>query len=77
MAAKNKVTASIRPTTPRASPAERRAAEIARLATKQEQLKNEAALRRQARELSDESAPPTDPNTPARPRRPPGKGGGR
>ncbi|HWF54653.1 MAG TPA: hypothetical protein VG223_08505 [Solirubrobacteraceae bacterium] len=47
---RNTVTASVRPVTPRASAAERRAAEIATLSNKQAELKHEAAERRRARE---------------------------
>lgn len=50
MTPKNKVTVSSRPTNPRPSSAERRAAQIANDATKQATLKDEAAARRRARE---------------------------
>jgi len=56
MAAKNKVTASTQPTSWRPSPAERRAAEVTRLSTRQAELKHEAAQRRLARELRDGAA---------------------
>jgi hypothetical protein len=46
MGAKHKVTVSVRPPTARASTAERRAAQIAALATEQADLKREAAERR-------------------------------
>jgi hypothetical protein len=49
MASKNKVTVSVRPTTPRPSSAERRAAQIAILSTEQAELKEEAAERRRTR----------------------------
>jgi hypothetical protein len=53
-----KVTESVRPPAPRPSAAERRAAEIGRLSTRQAELKQEAEDRRLARETG----------TPARPR---------
>jgi hypothetical protein len=56
MAAKNKVTVSVQRTAPRPSSAERRAAQIASLSTKQAELKAQAAERRQKRELDGESA---------------------
>ena len=46
MAAKHKVTVSTQPTNHRPSTAERRAAQIASLATEQAELKQEAAERR-------------------------------
>ncbi len=46
MAAKHKVSVSVRPPTARASTAERRAAQVAALATEQTNLKAEAAERR-------------------------------
>ena len=49
MAPRNKVTVSVQPTTRRPTSAERRAAQIATLATHQAKLKQEAADRRQAR----------------------------
>lgn len=55
MAARNKVTISSRPTNPRPTAAERRAAEIAMLSTKQAELKHAAAQRRQARGPRDDS----------------------
>jgi hypothetical protein len=51
MSAKNPVTATSRPVNLRLSAAERRAVQIAADATKQSDLKREAAERRQAREL--------------------------
>ena len=59
MAAQNKVTASVQPTKPRPSAAERRAAEIAMLSNKQAELKHDAAQRRQARELRDKTPAPS------------------
>lgn len=56
MATRNKVTASTQPRKPRPSGAERRAAQIAMLSTKQAELKREAAQRREARELRDKNA---------------------
>ena len=49
MAARNKVTVSTRPTNPRGTTAERRAAHIASLSTQQAELKQEAAERRAKR----------------------------
>lgn len=49
MAAKHKLTVSTQPTNPRLSSAERRAAQIASLATQQATLKQEAAARRDQR----------------------------
>jgi hypothetical protein len=49
MAAKHKVTVSTQPTTRRGTTAERRAAHIASLSTKQAELKQEAADRRAKR----------------------------
>ena len=49
MAAKHKVTVSMQPTNHRPTSAERRAAEIASLSTKQAELKQEAADRAAAR----------------------------
>ena len=49
MAAKHKVTVSTHPTNPRPTTAERRAAQVASLATKQAELKQEAAARREER----------------------------
>ncbi len=47
MAAKHKMTVSVRPTNHRPSAAERRAAQIASLSTRQAELKQEAADRRE------------------------------
>jgi hypothetical protein len=49
MAAKPKVTVSVQPTNHRPSTAERRAAQIAALSTRQAELKQEAADRRDQR----------------------------
>jgi hypothetical protein len=49
MAAKNKMTVSMQPTNHRPSSAERRAAQIASLSTRQAELKQEAADRRARR----------------------------
>jgi hypothetical protein len=59
MAAKHKVTVSTTPTAPRGSTAERRAAQIALLSTKQAELKQEAADRRAKR--ASEQAPAASP----------------
>jgi hypothetical protein len=64
IAAKNKVTVSVQPTTRRPNSAERRAAQIATLATQQATLKQEAADRRRKR-AEDAEAASTEP-----PRRP-------
>ncbi len=58
MTAKNTVTTSLRPVKPRLSAAERRAAQITTLATRQAELKHEAAQRRLARERDDASPSP-------------------
>ena len=55
MPAKNPVTSSVRPVHPRLSTTERRAAQAASVATRQSELKQEAADRRHARELRDSS----------------------
>ena len=55
MATRHKVTVSVQPTSLRPTSAERRAAQIASLSTKQAELKREAAERRQARESADPS----------------------
>ena len=52
MAAKNKMTVSMKPTNPPPSSAERRAAQIAAISTKQAELKREAAERAAKRALS-------------------------
>ncbi len=62
MATKHKVTVSRSPTNHRPSSAERRAAQIATLSTRQAELKQEAADRRAAREQANVDAPPA-PNT--------------
>lgn len=49
MAAKNKMTVSMEPTNRRPSSAQRRAAQIAAVSTKQAELKREAAERRAKR----------------------------
>lgn len=66
MAAKSKVTVSEQ--TPRRipSPAERRAAQIAAGATKQADLKREAAERSAARALRDEAQEPSKPSKTAK-----------
>jgi hypothetical protein len=69
MAAKHKVTVSVQPTNHRPTSAERRAAQIASLATRQAELKQEAADRAAARAeqtASAASAPPSSPATNAR-----------
>ena len=60
MAAKRKVTTSTRPVDPRPTSAERRAAQIASLATRQAELKQEAADRRAARDTLRQEPPPAD-----------------
>jgi hypothetical protein len=60
MASKRKVTTSTRPVDPRPTSAERRAAQIASLSTKQAELKQEAADRRAARESARQKSPPAD-----------------
>jgi hypothetical protein len=68
MAAKHKVTVSTRPTNPRGTTAERRAAQVASLSTRQAELKQEAAERRAAR--AKQSAPTAPmPRKPAAARR--------
>ena len=66
MAAKKKVTVSSRPQTARLSGAERRAAQIEMLATKQAQLKQEAAERRLTRANQDPSTAAPARNRPRR-----------
>jgi hypothetical protein len=56
MAAKNKMTVSVEPTARRTTSAERRAAQIAMLATRQATLKQEAADRRRMRAEDAEAA---------------------
>ncbi len=58
MATKHKVTVSVQPTARRPSSAERRAAQIASLSTKQAELKQEAADRRRQRQDSERAAAP-------------------
>jgi hypothetical protein len=53
MAAKPKVTVSVQPTNHRPSTAERRAAQIAALSTRQAELKQEAADRRATKSAGD------------------------
>ena len=55
MASKHKVTVSVQPTNRRPSSAQRRAAEIASLSTKQAELKQEAAER--AAKRANQNAP--------------------
>ncbi len=57
MAARPKVTVSMQPTNHRPTTAERRAAQIASLSTRQAELKQEAADRRGAKSATD--APPS------------------
>jgi hypothetical protein len=59
MAGKHKVTVSTRPASRQGTTAERRAAQIAALATRQAELKQEAAERRAARAKQDPPAPST------------------
>jgi hypothetical protein len=68
MAAKRKVTVSMQPTNHRPSSAERRAAQIASLSTKQAELKQEAAERR-AQRANDANPDAITPGTAARARR--------
>jgi hypothetical protein len=56
MAAKHKVTVSQQPSKHRPTTAERRAAQVEMISTKQADLKREAAERRAKRALLDESA---------------------
>jgi hypothetical protein len=58
MAAKHKVTVSVQPSKHRPTTAERRAAQVEMISTKQAELKREAAERRAKRALQDESANP-------------------
>ena len=67
MAARHKVTVSTRPTNPRGTTAERRAAHIASLSTKQAELKQEAAERRAKR--ANNPPPPSTPRKTAAARR--------
>ncbi len=61
MAAKHKVTVSVQPTDRRLTSAERRAAQIASLSTKQAELKQEAADRRAERDKRNAATPPAPP----------------
>jgi hypothetical protein len=61
MATKHKVTVSVQPTNGRPSSAERRAAQIASLSTKQAELKQEAADRAAARANQNAPAGSTPP----------------
>jgi len=65
MAAKHKVTVSTQPTNRRPSSAERRAAQIASLSTKQAELKQEAAERRAERTKQNPPAPSAPRKKPA------------
>jgi len=60
MAAKPKVTVSIQPTNHRPTTAERRAAQIAALSTRQAELKREAADRRDQRATKSVGDEPTE-----------------
>ena len=64
MAAKNKVTVSVQPTNQRPTTAQRRAAQLAAISTKQAELKREAAERSAKRTL-DSSAPTASTPAPA------------
>ena len=66
MAAKHKMTVSTQPTNGRTSTAERRAAQIASLSTKQAELKHEAAERRAQRASRNAPAASTPRETAAR-----------
>lgn len=70
MPSKNAVTSSSQRSQPRMSAAERRAAEIAAGATKQAQLKREAAERRVERAQREADAPPPPPRKSVLNRRP-------
>jgi hypothetical protein len=61
MAAKHKVIRSTQPTNGRLTAAERRAAQIASISTKQAELKQEAAERRAARDskIASAASPPS------------------
>ena len=65
MAAKNKVTVSVKPTTARASSAERRAAQIEALAGEQAELKRQAAERRQNRPPEKDAPAASKPRKPS------------
>jgi hypothetical protein len=59
MAAKRNVTVSTQPTNPRPTTAERRAAQIASLSTRQAELKQQAAARREQRATESAAENPT------------------
>jgi hypothetical protein len=59
MAAENNMTLSVKPTNQRPSTAQRRAAQIAAISTKQAELKREAAERAAKRALSANAPPVT------------------
>jgi hypothetical protein len=61
MAAKPKVTVSMQPTNHRPTTAERRAAQVASLSTRQAELKQEAADRRDAAKSAADAATPPGP----------------
>jgi hypothetical protein len=70
MAAKNKVTVSVQPPTKqRSSSAQRRAAQIATVSTKQAELKREAAERRAKRALNSNAPAASMPRKAATARR--------
>ncbi|MEA2197177.1 MAG: hypothetical protein QOJ25_1228 [Solirubrobacteraceae bacterium] len=57
MAARHKVTVSVQPAKHRPTSAERRAAQVEMISTKQADLKREAAERRAKRALADSGGP--------------------
>jgi hypothetical protein len=65
MAVKQKVTVSMQPTAHRPSSAERRAAQIATISTKQAELKREAAERRAKRAMNSNAPAPPVPGSSA------------
>lgn len=68
MGAGKQETGTARTAKPRATPAERRAAEVATLSTRQAELKHEAEERRRERELREKTAavkPPATKKPPA------------
>jgi hypothetical protein len=69
MAAKNKVTVSVQPTTQRLSSAQRRAAQMATLSISQAELKREAAERRAKRALNSNAPAASMPRKSATARR--------
>jgi hypothetical protein len=69
MAAKNKVTVSVQPPKQPPSSAQRRAAQIATVSTKQAELKREAAERRAKRALNSNASAPSMPADAATARR--------